>query len=142
MCGPAVGFVLQAVLLVSGAQTYEQAYEDTQTSGKPLVVLVGADWCPGCVTMKVGVMPRMQERGYLGHVNYAQIDVESEQELSGQLIRGSSIPQLIIFSQSADGRWHREQLVGATSDQAVAAAIHRAVSRSGARRVSTAVSRH
>ena len=140
MCGPAVGLVLQAAMLVSGAQTYEQAYEDTQTSGKPLVVLVGADWCPGCVTMKVGVMPRMQESGYLGHVNYAQIDTESERELAGQLMRGSSIPQLIVFSQSTDGRWHREQLVGATSDQAVAAAIDRAVSRSGARPVSTAIS--
>jgi len=138
MCGPAVPLALQAVLLVSGAQTYEQAYEDTQASGKPLVVLVGADWCPGCVTMKVGVMPRMQESGYLGRVNYAQIDTDSEVELAGQLMRGSSIPQLIVFSQSADGRWHREQLVGATSDQAVAAAIDRAVSRS-ARPVSTAI---
>jgi len=138
MCGPAVALVLQAAMLVSGAQTYEQAYEDTQTSGKPLVVLVGADWCPGCVTMKVGVMPRMQASGSLRQVNYAQID--SDSELAGQLLRGSSIPQLIIFSQSADGQWHREQLVGATSDQAVAAAIDRAVSRS-ARPVSIAISR-
>ncbi|HEX5104219.1 MAG TPA: hypothetical protein VFV87_10435, partial [Pirellulaceae bacterium] len=28
MLGPAVAFVLQAATLVSGAQTYEQAYED------------------------------------------------------------------------------------------------------------------
>jgi thioredoxin-like negative regulator of GroEL len=138
MCGPAVALVLQAAMLVSGAQTYEQAYEDTQTSGKPLVVLVGANWCPGCMTMKVGVMPRIQSSGYLGQVNYAQIDTDSEVELAGQLMRGSSIPQLIIFSQGADGRWHREHLVGATSDQAVAAAIDRAVSRS-ARPVSTAI---
>ncbi|MCI0359136.1 MAG: thioredoxin family protein [Planctomycetaceae bacterium] len=139
MCGPAVPLALQAVMLVSGAQTYVEAYEDTQTSGKPLVVLVGADWCPGCVTMKSSVMPRMQESGYLRHVNYAQIDAESE--FAGQLLRGSSIPQLIVFSQSADGRWHREQIIGATSDQAVAAAIHRAVGRS-ARPVSTAISHY
>jgi hypothetical protein len=54
-------------------------------------------------------------------------------------MQGSSIPQLIIFSQGPDGRWQREQIVGAASDQAVAAAIHRAVSRSGARPVSTAM---
>src|SRR5262245_66521268 len=99
MSGPAVGLVLQAAMLVSGAQTYEQAYEDTQTSGKPLVVLVGADWCPGCVSMKTGVMPRMQSGGHLGQVNYAQIDTERESELAGQLMRGNSIPELIVFSQ-------------------------------------------
>ena len=137
MCGPAVAFVLQAALLVSGVQTYEQAFEDTQASGKPLVVLVGADWCPGCVTMKGSVMPRMQASGYLRPVNYAHIDADSE--LAGQLLRGNSIPQLIVFSQSADGKWHREYLVGAASDQSVAAAIDRAVSRS-ARPVSTVVS--
>jgi thiol-disulfide isomerase/thioredoxin len=139
MCGPAVALVLQAALLVSGAQTYEQAFEDTQSSGKPLVVLVGADWCPGCVTMKGSVMPRMQASGHLRPVNYAHLDADSE--LAGQLMRGNSIPQLIVFSQSADGKWHREYLVGATSDQAVAAAIDRAVSRS-ARPVSTEISRH
>lgn len=138
MCGPAVLLVLQAAWLVSGPQTYEQAYEDTQASGKPLVVLVGADWCPGCVTMKSSVMPRMQESGYLRHVSYTQIDTDRESELAGQLMRGSSIPQLIVFSRGADGRWQREQIIGATSDHAVAAAIHRAVSRSATRPVSTA----
>jgi thiol-disulfide isomerase/thioredoxin len=132
-----VAFVLQAALLVSGAQTYEQAFEESQSSGKPLVVLVGADWCPGCVTMKGSVMPRMQASGYLRPVNYAHIDADSE--LAGQLLRGNSIPQLIVFSQSADGKLHREYLVGATSDQSVAAAIDRAVSRS-VRPVSTVVS--
>jgi thiol-disulfide isomerase/thioredoxin len=138
MCGPAVLLALQAAWLVSGPQTYEQAYEDTKASGKPLVVLVGADWCPGCVTMKGSVMPRMQESGHLRHVNYVHIDADSD-EMAGHLMQGSSIPQLIIFSQGPDGRWQREQIVGAASDQAVAAAIHRAVSRSGARPVSTAM---
>ena len=139
MCGPAVLLALQAALLVSGPQTYEQAYEDTQASGKPLVVLVGADWCPGCVTMKSSVMPRVQEGGYLRHVNYVQIDTDSD-EMAGHLMQGSSIPQLIVFSRGADGKWHREYLVGAASEQTVAAAIHRAVSRSGTRPVSTAMS--
>jgi len=139
MWGPAVPLALQAALLVSGAQTYEQAYEDTQTSGKPLVVLVGADWCPGCVAMKSGVLPRVQSGGYLRGVNYAQIDADSDGELAGRLMRGSSIPQLIVFSQSPDGKWHREQLVGAASEDAVAAAIHRAVIRSEARPVSSQI---
>jgi thioredoxin-like negative regulator of GroEL len=140
MWGPAVPLALQAALLVSGAQTYEQAYEDTQTTGKPLVVLVGAEWCPGCVTMKSAVMPRVQSGGYLRGVNYAHIDAEGDEELAGRLMRGNSIPQLIVFSQSADGKWHREQLVGAASEEAVAAAIHRAVIRSEARPVSSPIS--
>ncbi len=131
MCGPAVSFALQAVLLVSGAQTYDEAYEDTQTSGKPLVVLVGADWCPGCVTMKSRVLPRMQSGGLLRRVNFAHIDADRDEQLAAQLMRGSGIPQLIVFSQGADGKWQREYLVGATSEEAIAAAIERAVHRSG-----------
>ena len=125
MCG-AVSFALQAVLLASGAQTYDEAYEDTQTSGKPLVVLVGADWCPSCVTMKGRVLPRMQSSGRMRHVNFAHIDADRDEELAAQVMRGGAIPQLIVFSRGADGNWHREYLVGATSEEAVAAAIERA----------------
>jgi thioredoxin-like negative regulator of GroEL len=140
MWGPAVGLVVQAAWLVSGGQSYDQAYEDTQASGRPLVVLVGAEWCPGCVTMKSSVMPRMESCGHLKHVNYVQVDTDSQEQLAGQLMRGNSIPQLIVFSQGPDGKWHREQLVGATSDETVAAAITRAVTRSGIRPASTSVS--
>jgi hypothetical protein len=89
--------------------------------------------------MKTGVMPRVESGGHLRGVNYTQIDAEGDGELAGRLMRGSSIPQLIVFSQSADGRWHREQLVGPASEEAVAAAIARALDRSEARLVSSPI---
>ncbi len=137
MLGPAVQFVLQAALVAVGAQTYEQAYGETQANGRPLVVLVGADWCPGCRTMKQAVLPRLQGSGQLAAVNYAQVDTDDRSELASRLMRGGTIPQLIVYSQSADGRWHREQITGATSEAAVSAAIGRAVTRMAPARVSS-----
>jgi thiol:disulfide interchange protein len=138
MWGSAVQFVMQAALVAVGAQTYEQAYEETQENGRPLVVLVGADWCPGCRTMKQAVLPRLQNSGRLAGVNYAQVDTDGRAELAGQLMRGGTIPQLIVYSQGADGRWHREQITGAASDAAVTAAINRAVLRTAETRISRA----
>jgi hypothetical protein len=42
-------------------------------------------------------------------------------------MRGSSIPQLIVFSKRPDGEWHREQLTGAANEVAVQSLISRAV---------------
>jgi thioredoxin-like negative regulator of GroEL len=125
--------VLQAACVVGGVQSYEQAFDDTQASGRPLVVLVGADWCPGCRTMKHAVLPRMQTAGRLAGVNYVEVDTDHRGRLADQLMRGGTIPQLIVFSQGADGRWHREQFTGATSEAAVGAAIQRAVERADTR---------
>lgn len=140
MWGSAVQFVMQAALVAVGAQTYEQAYDETQANGRPLVVLVGADWCPGCRTMKQAVLPRLQSSGRLAGVNYAQVDTDDRSDLAGQLMRGGTIPQLIVYSQSADGRWHREQLTGATSESVVAAAINRAMVRTAEARLSSRAS--
>ncbi len=140
MWGSAVQFVMQAALVAVGAQTYEQAYDETQANGRPLVVLVGADWCPGCRTMKQAVLPRLQSSGRLAGVNYAQVDTDARSDLADQIMRGGTIPQLIVYSQSADGRWHREQLTGATSESVVAAAINRAMLRTAEPRLSSRAS--
>jgi thiol-disulfide isomerase/thioredoxin len=130
--------VLQAACVVGGTQSYEQAYDDTRASGRPLVVLVGADWCPGCRTMKHAVLPRIETSGRLAGVNYVEVDTDRRGHLADQLMRGGTIPQLIIFSQSADGRWHREQLTGAASEASVTAVIQRAVERADTRMSSAA----
>ena len=51
----ALSLILQASVLASGDENYATAYKKAQT-GQPLVVLVGAEWCPGCRTMKQSVM--------------------------------------------------------------------------------------
>jgi thioredoxin-like negative regulator of GroEL len=125
MSGLAMGLVLQAALLVSGADSYETAMKTAQENGQPLVVLVGAEWCPGCVTMKNSTMPALARAGQLKGVQYVTINYDQNPTLARQLMRGNSIPQLIVFSKTEKG-WHREQVTGATSTGTVAGLIKRA----------------
>jgi len=126
MLGLSAGVVLQFALAIGGAQTYEQAQKQAAESGQPLLVLVGTDWCPGCRTMKDNVLARMNSGGKLQKVNYATVNADDQNELASHLMRGSTIPQLIIFSKQADGQWHREQITGTASESQVAALIERA----------------
>ncbi|MEX2186341.1 MAG: thioredoxin family protein [Pirellulales bacterium] len=123
--------VLSVMLQVVGAggdapATYEQAYREAQANGRPLVVLVGADWCPGCQTMKGGVLARMMRSGKLSRVNYAVVNTDRERELAGKLMSGGSIPQLIVFSKKNATQWSRDQITGATGEDTVATMIDRA----------------
>jgi len=117
--------VLQAAVAASPA-SYHAALAEAQEKQQPLVVLIGAEWCPGCRTMKHGVLPQMSRSGALKSVSFVAVDTDRELDLARQLMRGSTIPQLIAFSRMADGQWHREQITGATSAAAVAALVERA----------------
>ena len=126
MTGLALSIVLQAALLSNGAQPYNRAFYEAEASGRPLLVLVGADWCPGCRTMKQSVLPQMAQSGRLNNVSLSIVNTDAESALASRLMRGSSIPQLIVFSKTNKG-WHREQIDGAASSVAVEAMIRRAV---------------
>ena len=131
MTGLALCVVLQVVgaggsATPSAPASYEQAYRESQENGRPLVVLVGADWCPGCQTMKGSVMARMLRSGKLNRVNYAVVNTDRERELASKLMRGGSIPQLIVFAKGGKETWVRDQITGATGEDSVAAMIDKA----------------
>ena len=126
MTGLALSFVLQAALLANGAQPYNRAFYEAEATGRPLLVLVGADWCPGCRTMKQSVLPQMVQSGRLNQVSLSVVNTDAESVLASRLMRGSSIPQLIVFSKTDKG-WHREQINGAVNPATVEALIGRAV---------------
>jgi thiol:disulfide interchange protein len=126
MCWLVTQLLIQTTLVAGESASYESAYNQTRADGLPLLVLVGADWCPGCRAMKHGVLARMQAGGQLSGVHYAQVDIDSESRLADRLMSGSSIPQLIVFSQGPDGTWRRLQVTGATSETDVTDLIHRA----------------
>jgi thioredoxin-like negative regulator of GroEL len=114
-------------LFAANPASYQAALQDAQAKQRPLLVLIGANWCPGCQTMKTRVLPSLARRGELQAVSFATVDTDSEVETAKQLMRGGSIPQLIVFSRMADGRWHREQLTGEASESAVQSLIARAI---------------
>ncbi len=125
MSGLTLSLMLQTSLLAAGPVDYAEAYRQTQEGGQPLLVLVGADWCPGCVTMKHGVLPRLTQAGRLKDATLAVVNLDAEGDLAGQLMRGGTIPQLIVFAKTPGG-WYREQITGATSDASVEALVSRA----------------
>jgi thioredoxin-like negative regulator of GroEL len=126
MTGFAMLVVMQAGLLGAEGQSYADAYNQAVTQGKPLVVLVGADWCQGCNVMKKGVIPNLFRRGKLRDVQFSTVNADEHPKLARSLMRGESIPQLIVFSKTADGGWRREQLVGQKAEQEVEELIDRA----------------
>jgi thioredoxin-like negative regulator of GroEL len=127
MIGSALGLLLQAAIVASGAQPYSKAYEECQAKNQPLLILVGAEWCPACQVMKQDVLTRMTDDGRLGKVSYAVIDSDEHPEMAGQLMRGNSVPQLIIYSKRPDGQWYRDQLTGRADELAVEGLITRAI---------------
>ena len=110
-----ISLVLQASIVATGANTYPVAYEKTNETGQPLVVLVGADWCPACVQMKNNIMPQVEKQGGLAKVNFAYINTDQQNDLAKKLMKGGSIPQLIMFRKTRNGGWLRRQLNGAHS---------------------------
>jgi thioredoxin-like negative regulator of GroEL len=113
--GIALTVLLQVSFLGAGEpQSYAVAYKEAHAAQKPLLVLVGADWCPACRTMKQSVMPRLQEEGGLDHIAYATVNLDSEGKIARQIMQGGTIPQVILYRKTADG-WKRQQLTGGQS---------------------------
>jgi thioredoxin-like negative regulator of GroEL len=110
--------LLQASLLASAGQSYDEAHRVHAETGRPLVILVGADWCPACNTMKQSVIPQAQRQGVLQGVALAVVNTDQQPELARKLMRGGSIPQLIVYHKSGAG-WQRRELVGAQSVGAI-----------------------
>ena len=92
---------ISAVLSTDGHH-YAKAYETMVSTGQPLVVLVGAEWCPACQQMKNSVIPQVKRQGGLEKVAFAYVNTDADHNLAGKLMQGGSIPQLIMYRKTAD----------------------------------------
>ncbi|MBM4003120.1 MAG: thioredoxin family protein [Planctomycetes bacterium] len=121
-----VAVVVGLSLAAAPELSYADAYRQMEQSGRPLLVLVGADWCPGCRTMKANTVPELRKAGHLETVIYAQVDTDKQPDLSRRLMRGASIPQLLLFTRNGD-EWRRTQLTGAQNMVEVRAFLEREI---------------
>ncbi|QDV24235.1 thioredoxin family protein [Aureliella helgolandensis] len=94
--------------------TYEEAFAKADKEKKPLLILVGARWCASCQVMKRDTIEPMKESGELKDVVVTLIDKDERPELAQQLMKGETLPQVILFSRSGDG-WKRLSLTGMQS---------------------------
>jgi hypothetical protein len=123
--------VLQMSILVAGADaqdssSYAAAHRQSARTGQPMIVLVGADWCPACVEMKDQVLPKLQRRGVLRKVAFALVNFDRQTKLGRQLTGGGPIPQIIMYRRTRDG-WRQRKLIGGQNVEAVSRFIREGV---------------
>jgi thioredoxin-like negative regulator of GroEL len=100
------------------AQTYAEARRAVEKTGKPIVVMVGTDWCSPCQTMKKTILPSVRAHGLLRRVAFAMINPDKDTELANEITGGGPIPQLVMFRKTSKG-WVRKKLIGGQSVEAV-----------------------
>src|SRR5215203_5532883 len=81
---------IQPPIFAANPTTYQAALKDAQANERPLLVLVGATWCPGCQTMKQTVLPSMRRDGEIQAVSYVTVDADSDRDVASQLMRGNA----------------------------------------------------
>lgn len=110
-------------------QKYSDAYEQSVKQHKPLMVVVGAPWCPACNVLKETTIKSMAKTGELDGVSLAVINRDDDPELAKQLTEGEKmLPQIIVYTQDK-GRWKRRRLLGFQPKQPIRTLIRRALGR-------------
>jgi thiol-disulfide isomerase/thioredoxin len=102
----------------TGHPDFDQARQQSLETGRPLVALIGAVWCPACQQMKNSILPQVAESGGLDKVVFTYVDFDHQRELASRLSRGMSIPQLIRFDKTPTG-WNSNRLIGAKDPREV-----------------------
>jgi thiol-disulfide isomerase/thioredoxin len=128
--GLSIAVCLQLALLTTGGDIYADAYKATAEKGCPLVVMVGASWCPACQEMKNSVIPEVRRQGALHKVAFAQVDLDEEQELGAELIDGGPLPQILMYRKTGQG-WKLRRLVGGQDAKAVEKFIAQGIEEDG-----------
>jgi thioredoxin-like negative regulator of GroEL len=109
---------LHAAIAATGSHNYADAHKLTAETGRPLVVLVGADWCPACQVMKNSTMPTVAQGGVLNKVAFAVVNTDQQPAIAQQIMTPGVIPQLVMYRKTVTG-WRRDALVGAHSSQEI-----------------------
>lgn len=107
------------------ADDYDVACAKAEKEKKPLLIMVGASWCASCQVMKKETLEPMKGSGELNDVVVAVVDKDARPELAEQLMRGPTLPQVVVFQQDTDG-WKRYSLTGMQSKTRIRELLNRA----------------
>ena len=116
--------VLMALVLTGATsetsnRDYDSAYKEAVSGNKPLMVVVGAEWCPACNVLKNTTINPMVRTGELDQLSVALVDKDKNPELVKQLTKGEKmLPQIIVFTPIKTG-WTRRKLMGYQPKQPV-----------------------
>lgn len=102
---------------------YAEAYAKAEKEKKPLVVLIGAEWCASCKTMKSETIVEMKKEDDFKEVVFTVVDVDN---IDGEILEGLLIvdektkqkirtyPQIVVFNKRDDA-WKKFGLPGRQS---------------------------
>lgn len=90
---------------------YKTAYQRAQEDGRPLLVLVTAEWCPPCQMMKKTTIPALVESNGFSDVHFATVDLDRNPVDARNIIGTRGVPQLVLYEQK-EGRWQTRILSG------------------------------
>ena len=105
-------------MMAPDPESYAEAHRVSTQTGRPMVVMVGADWCPACREMREAVLPQVRQTGVLRRVVFAIVNLDRQRELGHRLTRGGPIPQLLMFRKEPNG-WRLRRLIGCKNPEAV-----------------------
>jgi len=109
---------MEVALLAATPDEFTQAYTRSLESGRPLVVLLGAAWCPSCQVMKKTTLPGVAAEGGLAGVEYVYVGVDQKPQIAAKLLEGRAIPQLVRLDRVPQG-WRVQRLIGAQSAERI-----------------------
>jgi len=95
-------------------EDYDAAVKRAEAENKPLMVIIGASWCPSCQVLKKETIEQMKKDGELDEIILVYVDKDNKPTLAEQLMRGNTLPQTIGFKKDSDG-WKRYSLSGLLS---------------------------
>ena len=97
---------------------FETAYKNAKTSGRPMIVVLGAEWCPACVVLKNETIPTALKQGGLKNVELAHVNIDHQKAIATKLQRGPMIPQ-VVKMQWQDNAWKLTRFPGVPSVKGV-----------------------
>jgi thioredoxin-like negative regulator of GroEL len=110
------------------SDSYSDAHAATMKTGRPMLVMVGTDWCGPCQMMKRTILPQVRQHGLLRRVAFAIVNADHDQELAEQLTGGGPVPQLVMYRKTPRG-WLQRKLIGSQSVEAVETFINEGVAK-------------
>jgi thioredoxin-like negative regulator of GroEL len=120
-------FIAVCTLAFAGdADNYTDAHAVTMKTGRPMLIMVGTDWCGPCQLMKRTILPQVRQRGLLARVAFAVVNADREQELAEQITGGGPVPQLVMYRKTPKG-WLQRKLIGSQTVEAVETFINEGV---------------
>lgn len=99
--------------------SYRSAMNDAKKTGKPVVLVFSASWCPPCQTMKKSVYPSETVKAFHDKFIWAYLDVDdNDNEKPAKQYGVSGIPHIEFVD--AEGKSLIEKQVGSSSPEAFA----------------------